>query len=84
MNQELPDGRSNVVVLGGSRFVLSRILDESLPYLVALVQTFDDESDTARYPRRFRHCVSFSPATSQDCASSMTPSRRSRLFLMTR
>ncbi|HEX5963202.1 MAG TPA: LON peptidase substrate-binding domain-containing protein [Gemmatimonadales bacterium] len=46
VNQELPDGRSNIVVLGGSRFVLSRLLDESLPYLVALVQTFDDEPDT--------------------------------------
>lgn len=46
MNQELPDGRSNIVVLGGSRFVLSRLLDESLPYLVALVQTFDDEPDS--------------------------------------
>ena len=35
VNQELPDGRSNIVVLGGSRFVLSRLLEESLPYLVA-------------------------------------------------
>jgi Lon protease-like protein len=46
VNQELPDGRSNIVVLGGSRFVLSRLVDESLPYLVALVQTFDDEPDS--------------------------------------
>jgi Lon protease-like protein len=46
VNQELPDGRSNIVVLGGTRFVLSRLLDESLPYLVALVQPFDDEPDT--------------------------------------
>ncbi len=46
VNQELPDGRSNVVVLGGSRFVLSRLLDEPLPYLVALVQTFEDEPDS--------------------------------------
>ena len=46
MNQELPDGRSNIVVLGGSRFVLSRLLDESLPYLVALVSTFEDEPDS--------------------------------------
>jgi Lon protease-like protein len=43
VNQELPDGRSNIVVLGESRFVLSRLLDESLPYLVAMVQTFDDD-----------------------------------------
>jgi Lon protease-like protein len=46
VNQELPDGRSNIVVLGGTRFVLSRLLDESLPYLVALVQPFDDDPDT--------------------------------------
>jgi Lon protease-like protein len=46
VNQELPDGCSNIVVVGGSRFVLSRLLDESQPYLVALVQTFDDDADT--------------------------------------
>lgn len=46
VNQELPDGRSNIVVLGGSRFVLSRLLEDSLPYLVALVQPFDDEPET--------------------------------------
>ena len=50
VNQELPDGRSNIVVMGGSRFVLSRLLQESLPYLVALVQTFDDEPETAPPP----------------------------------
>ena len=46
VNQELPEGRSNIVVVGGSRFVLSRLVEESLPYLVALVQTFDDDADT--------------------------------------
>jgi Lon protease-like protein len=46
VNQELPDGRSNIVVLGGSRFVLARLLDESLPYLVAMVHPFDDDPDT--------------------------------------
>jgi Lon protease-like protein len=50
VNQELPDGRSNIVVLGGSRFVLSRILDESLPYTVALVQTFDDDANSSPSP----------------------------------
>jgi Lon protease-like protein len=47
VNQELPDGRSNIVVLGGTRFVVSRVLDESVPYLVALVQPFEDDPDTA-------------------------------------
>ena len=46
VNQELPDGRSNIVVLGGARFTLSRIVEESLPYLVAMVQTFDDDPGT--------------------------------------
>ena len=45
VNQEQPDGRSNIVVIGGARFVLSRLLDEPHPYLVAMVQTFDDETD---------------------------------------
>lgn len=47
VNQELPDGRSNIVVVGGSRFLLSRLLDESLPYLTAEVQPFEDDGDSA-------------------------------------
>lgn len=47
VNQELPDGRSNIVVVGGSRFLLSRLLDESLPYLTADVQPFEDDGDSA-------------------------------------
>jgi Lon protease-like protein len=50
VNQELPDGRSNIVVVGGSRFVLSRLLDESLPYLVASVEPFEDEAGTEPPP----------------------------------
>jgi Lon protease-like protein len=46
VNQELPDGRSNIVVVGQSRFVLSRLLNESLPYLVAEVGTFEDDEDS--------------------------------------
>jgi Lon protease-like protein len=47
VNQELPDGRSNIVVIGGSRFTVADFLAESLPYLVAMVQPFDDEDGTA-------------------------------------
>ena len=50
VNQELPDGRSNIVVMGGPRFVLSRLLEESLPYIVALVETFEDEHETTPSP----------------------------------
>jgi Lon protease-like protein len=46
VNQELPDGRSNIVVIGGQRFTLSGLLEESLPYLVGMVQTFDDDAGT--------------------------------------
>ena len=45
VNQELPDGRSNIVVVGGPRFVLSRVLEEPTPYMVAMVQTFEDDVD---------------------------------------
>jgi Lon protease-like protein len=45
VNQELPDGRSNIVVIGGERFVLSRLLDEPHPYLMAMVQTFEDDTE---------------------------------------
>jgi ATP-dependent Lon protease len=46
VNQDLPDGRSNIVVVGGPRFVLSRLLDESLPYLVAMVEGFEDDASS--------------------------------------
>ena len=47
VNQELPDGRSNIVVVGGLRFVVLRVLEEDLPYLVGSVQTFEDNQGTA-------------------------------------
>ena len=47
VNQELPDGRSAIVVLGGERFVVSRILDEGTPYYVGMVNPFDDDPATA-------------------------------------
>jgi Lon protease-like protein len=47
VNQELPDGRSNIVVLGAERFVVKEVLEEGAPYHVATVQAFDDEPGTA-------------------------------------
>jgi ATP-dependent Lon protease len=47
VNQELPDGRSNIVVLGCDRFVVADLLEEPVPYHVASVQTFDDDPGTA-------------------------------------
>ncbi len=46
----LPDGRSNIVVIGESRFVLRRLLDEDHPYLVGLVDEFGDEEGAAELP----------------------------------
>jgi Lon protease-like protein len=43
VNQELPDGRCNIVVVGRSRFVLTKVLQEPVPYHVAMVQTFEDQ-----------------------------------------
>jgi Lon protease-like protein len=52
VNQELPDGRSNIVVLGGDRFVVTTVVDDPAPYFVAAVQTFDDETGTTPAPPR--------------------------------
>jgi Lon protease-like protein len=46
VNQELPDGRSNVVVVGGDRFVVDAVLDDPAPYHVASVRTFEDDPAT--------------------------------------
>jgi Lon protease-like protein len=47
VNQELPDGRSNIVVRGGDRFVVTALLDEPRPYHVGTVEPFDDDPGTA-------------------------------------
>jgi Lon protease-like protein len=47
VNQELPDGRSNIVVIGGMRFVVERLLQDAAPYHIAAVETFDDQAGTA-------------------------------------
>jgi ATP-dependent Lon protease len=46
VNQELPDGRSNIIVLGGDRFVLTGRVEDEAPYYVAMVQTFEEEPGT--------------------------------------
>jgi ATP-dependent Lon protease len=44
-SQLLPDGGSNIVVVGESRFTVDQYLEESLPYAVAMVTEFDDEDE---------------------------------------
>ena len=41
-SQTLPDGRSNVVVIGERRFVVESLVEPELPYLVALAEQFAD------------------------------------------
>jgi len=43
--QPLPEGRSNIVVQGGQRFMVSRYVDDEAPYLVAMVEPFEDRDD---------------------------------------
>ncbi len=45
--QALPDGRSNIVVMGERRFTVRTLLPEGRPYLVGAIQEFDDETGTA-------------------------------------
>src|SRR5512147_2405950 len=52
VNQQLPDGRSNIVVVGGERFVVSGLLEDPAPYYVASVRTFEDQPDTLPAPER--------------------------------
>jgi len=39
----LPDGRSNILAVGGERYVLTALLESDLPYRMARIETFDDE-----------------------------------------
>lgn len=45
--QSLPDGRSNIVVIGESRFEVESLLEEDTPYRLALVNEFGDQPGTA-------------------------------------
>jgi Lon protease-like protein len=49
-HQPLAEGRSNIVVVGESRFVLRGLLDDTAPYPVGLVDAFDDDEDSAELP----------------------------------
>jgi Lon protease-like protein len=48
--EPLPDGRSNIVVLGERRFGVRAMLNEGTPYLMAAVEEFSDESGTGPLP----------------------------------
>ena len=46
VNQELPDGRSNIIVLGGSRFELRHSVEGPEPYHVAMVEPYAERAGT--------------------------------------
>jgi Lon protease-like protein len=45
-NEQLPDGRSNVLVMGGARFLLRNVFAAPEPYYTGLVEEFEEESGT--------------------------------------
>ena len=47
VTQPLAEGRSNIIVQGGTRYMVSRYLEDEAPYLVAMVEPFEDRDDTA-------------------------------------
>jgi Lon protease-like protein len=49
-HQLLPDGRSNIMLEGESRFILRRWLDEGTPYGSGLVDEFSDEEGASDLP----------------------------------
>ena len=50
VTQPLAEGRSNIVVQGGSRYLVTRYVDAEAPYLVAMVETFDDREGSGVAP----------------------------------
>ena len=46
----MPDGRSNIVVLGEGRFGIRALLDEGTPYLLAAVEPYRDRAESAPLP----------------------------------
>ncbi|HEU5169035.1 MAG TPA: LON peptidase substrate-binding domain-containing protein [Gemmatimonadales bacterium] len=45
-NERLPDGRSNVLVLGGTRFVVRQVVPDPAPYYMGLVDEFEEDPAT--------------------------------------
>jgi Lon protease-like protein len=56
----MPDGRSNIVVVGEKRFVVDAYLDESVPYAVGLVSEFDDDEEPGVSPEHLTELASLS------------------------
>jgi Lon protease-like protein len=46
-SEALPDGRSNIVVVGGDRFAIARLVAGTRPYLLGEVVTYSDVEESA-------------------------------------
>jgi ATP-dependent Lon protease len=49
-NEQLPDGRSNILVMGGARFVLRHVFAAPEPYYTGLVDEFEEDGGTMPAP----------------------------------
>jgi Lon protease-like protein len=49
-SNQLPDGRSNIVVVGERRFTVQALVDEDTPYLLGMVEEFDDAPGSEPLP----------------------------------
>lgn len=56
-HQPLGDGRSNILVEGGPRFILRRLVDEGTPFLQGIVEEFGDEEGAAEIPADAEHAL---------------------------
>ena len=45
-HKSLPDGRSNILIVGERRYLLKRLLERARPYFVGLVEPFADDPPT--------------------------------------
>lgn len=53
-SDRLPDGRSNIMVLGRTRFTVREVVADPAPYHVALVDEFDELPETTPPPELLR------------------------------
>jgi Lon protease-like protein len=75
--QPLPEGTANILVEGGSRFMLRRYLDEGSSYLVGLAEPFDDDpeddEEASRHVPELRQLATRTAEALQVLADTATP-----------
>lgn len=56
-HEQLPDGRSNVLVLGQERFLLRGLVEAEAPYFTGMVEPFHDQPEDDTILRELSHQV---------------------------